>query len=282
MSCIAIVTDSTANLPSEFIENNNIRVIPLKIHWGEETLRDGVDITPSDFYKRLAISDDIPKTSQPSIQEFIQVYEELAPNCDGIIVPLISSGISGTVNSALAALDQFSAVPIEVVDSYSTSAGLALVVMAANRAVEAGKSLAEIKRITDTVARRVQFFFMVDTLLYLHRGGRIGGASSFLGSVLNIKPILYLDDLGKIDALERVSTKSKAMERLVELAVKTADGKPAHVAIVHADARDHAEKFRTLIEAYIDCEYLEIYPLSPVIGTHIGPGSIGVALHTEV
>ena len=282
MPHINIVTDSTANLPSEFIENNNIRVIPLKIHWGEETLRDGEDITPSDFYKRLAISDDIPKTSQPSIQEFIQVYEELAPNCDGIIVPLISSGISGTVDSAQSAQAQFSSVPVEVVDSYSTSAGLALVVMAANRAVEAGKSLAEIRRITDTIASKVQFYFMVDTLLYLHRGGRIGGASSFLGSVLNIKPILYLDTLGKIDALERVRTKRKAMERLVELAVYTADGKPAHVVIVHAYAQDQAENFRTLIEDQIDCEYLEIFPLSPVIGTHVGPGTIGVALHTEV
>ena len=142
MARIAIVTDSSAYLLPDFIEYHHIRVIPLKIHWGEETLRDGIDITPIDFYKHLGKTEVIPTTSQPSPQEFLQVFEELAPQCDGIIVPLISSGISGTVDSARSASAQFSAVPVEIVDSHSTAAGLALVVIAASRAVEAGKSLA--------------------------------------------------------------------------------------------------------------------------------------------
>jgi DegV family protein with EDD domain len=281
MSRIAIVTDSSANLPFEFIDNNNIRVIPLKIHWGQETIRDGVDTNPSDFYKRLEETAYIPTTSQPSRQEFIQTFEELAPHCDGIIVPLISSGISGTVDSARAALDQFSAVPVEIVDSCSTSAGLALVVIAANRAIEAGKSLVEVRRITDTVARQVQLFFMVETLLYLHRGGRIGGASFLLGAALNIKPILYLNEQGKIDALERVRTRRKALERLVEITVDKANGRPSHIGIIHANARVLAEAFKNLIEYQIDCQDLEIYELSPVIGTHVGPGTIGVAIYPE-
>jgi len=281
MSRIAIVTDSTANLPPDFIEYHNIQVLPLKIHWGDENFEDGVDITPSDFYERLAKSSDLPTTSQPSMQEFLNVFEKLAPQCDGIIVLLISSGISGTVDSALAAKKQFSAVPVEIVDSYSTSAGLALVVIAASRAAEAGKSLEEIKQITENDASEVQLYFMVNTLEYLHRGGRIGGASRFLGTVLNIKPILYLDEQGEIDALEQVRTFRKAMERLVELAVDKADGKPAHVGIIHANAPDQAEIFRNQIADQIKCSQLDIYELSPVIGTHVGPGTIGIALYTE-
>jgi len=282
MSRIAIVTDSTANLHPEFIKCHNIQVLPLKIHWGEETLRDGVDITPSEFYKRLGKSSDIPTTSQPSRQEFVQVFEELAPHCDGIIAPLISSGISGTVDSALSAQSEFSAVPVEIVDSYSTAAGLALVVIAVSQAVDAGKSFAEIKQIAVNGARQVQLFFMVDTLEYLHKGGRIGGASRFFGSALSIKPILYLDDRGKIDALERVRTKQKALSRIIELAANSAADRPAHVGILHAGAYNLAVELRQQIQAHIDCLQLNIYGLSPVIGTHVGPGAIGVAILPEV
>jgi DegV family protein with EDD domain len=282
MSRIAIVTDSSANLHPEFIKDHNIRVVPLKIHWGEETLRDGVDITPSEFYKRLGKSADIPTTSQPSRQEFVQIFEELAPHCDGIIAPLISSGISGTVDSALSAQSEFSEVPVEIVDSYSTAAGLALVVIAVSQAVDAGKSFAEIKQIAVNAARYVQLFFMVDTLEYLHKGGRIGGASRFFGSALSIKPILYLDDRGKIDALERVRTKQKALSRLIELAANIAADRPAHVGILHADAYNLAVAFRKHIKENIDCLQLDIYELSPVIGTHVGPGAIGVAVYPEV
>jgi DegV family protein with EDD domain len=281
MASIAIVTDSTAYLLPEFIAYHNIQVIPLKIHWGEETFRDGIDITPNDFYNRLEKTEVIPTTSQPSPKAFSKVFEELAPQCDGIIVPLISSGISGTVDSARYAAAQFSAVPVEIVDSHSTAAGLAIIVIAAAKAVEAGKSLAEVYTITEEITRKTQLFFMVDTLEYLHRGGRIGGASRFLGSVLNIKPILYLDEYGQIEALERVRTKKKAMERLVQLAAEKADGKPANVGIIHANSHDLAVDLQHQIVNYINCLQLEIYELSPVIGTHVGPGTIGVALYPE-
>jgi DegV family protein with EDD domain len=282
MSRIAIVTDSSANLHPEFIKDHNIRVIPLKIHWGVETLWDGVDITPSEFYKRLGKSADIPTTSQPSRQEFVEVFEELAPHCDGIIVPLISSGISGTVDSALSAQSEFSTVPVEIIDSFSTAAGLALVVTAVSQAVDEGKSFTEVRRIAVNAASYVQLFFMVDTLKYLHKGGRIGGASRLLGSALSIKPILYLDEDGKIDALDRVRTKQKALSRLIELATNIAAGRPAHVGILHADAYDLAVEFRKQVKDHIDCLQLDIYELSPVIGTHVGPGAIGVAIYPEV
>ncbi|MFN2177151.1 MAG: DegV family protein [Anaerolineales bacterium] len=279
---IKIVTDSTANLSLEFINNHGIKVVPLNIHWGEETSKDGVDITPAQFYARLIKSDEIPKTSQPSMQEFLNAYQEIAPGCEAIIAPIISSGISGTFDSATSAQSEFTEVPLEVVDTKETAAGLALVVIAVVKAIQEGKSLAEVKAVAEDVSSRVRFYFMVDTLEYLHKGGRIGGGRRFLGSALNIKPILYLDDDGKIEALEQVRTKKKALARLVDLAVQEAAGRPVHIGIIHADALADAEEFKSQLAEAVDCKYLEIYDLSPVIGVHVGPGTVGIAIYAEV
>lgn len=281
MTKIAILTDSTANLPVEWVEKNNVRVIPLKIHWGNDTFLDGVDLTPNEFYTRLLHSKTLPTTSQPSIQDFLQAFESLANQADGIVVPLISSGISGTVASALAAVREFFRVPVEIVDTRVTSAGQGLVVMAAARAAAQGKSLQEVRQAADEVVQRMQLFFAVDTLEYLHRGGRIGGASRYLGTVLNIKPILYFDLDGKLDALERARTKGKALQRLTALAEEKANGHPLHLSVIHANAPEIAQEFREQITHRLHCEEVFTMELSPVIGVHVGPGTIGVALYAE-
>jgi len=280
MSKIAILTDSTAYLPKDFVENHNIRVVPLKIHWDGVNFEDGIDITPSEFYERLAKSSTIPTTSQPPAEEFLQIYEELAADYDGIIVPLISSGISGTVSSAKTAASTFSKIPVEVVDTRSTAAGLALIDIAVAQAVAEGKNLAEIKTFAEAIVQSLSLFFAVDTLKYLHRGGRIGGASRYFGTALRIKPILYLDNDGKIDALERVRTKRKAMEKLLQLAIEKANKKPVHVGIMHANAPREAMKLRSKLLINLDCKQSKIYEMSPVIGTHVGPGTLGVAVYT--
>lgn len=236
MSKIAIVTDSSAYLPTKWIEQYNLRVVPVKIHWGDKTFLDGVDITPIEFYTRLAHSTSLPTTSQPSIQDFLQVFESLSDQSDGIVAPLISSGISGTMASAQAAAQEYSRLPVEIVDTKVTSAGLALVVLAAARAAAQGKSLQEVRQAADEVVRRLHMFFAVDTLEYLHRGGRIGGASRYLGTALSIKPILFFNSEGKIDALERVRTKGKALQRLIALAEEKANGHPLHLGVIHANA----------------------------------------------
>jgi len=279
MTKIAIVTDSTAYLPKAFIESNNIKVIPLKIHWDDDDFEDGVNITPTQFYERLEKSSTIPTTSQPTAEEFLRIFEELAPNCDGIVVPLISSGISGTVASAQAAVSMFSQVPVEVIDSSSTAAGLALVVIAIAQNVSEGKSLNEVKLHAEEILQRMSLFFVVDTLKYLHKGGRIGGASRYLGTMLSIKPILYIK--GTIDALEKVRTKKKAIERLIDLAVDKAAGKPARVGVMHANALEEAKNLRGYLQLQINCKEIEIYDISPVIGTHVGPGTLGVAVYPE-
>jgi DegV family protein with EDD domain len=197
-------------------------------------------------------------------------------------VPLLSSAISGTIASALSAEQECTDAPLEVVDTKETAAGLALVVIAVVEAVEAGKDLAEVRQIAEKVASQVKFTFMVDTLEYLHKGGRIGGGKRFLGTALRIKPILVLDDEGKIEALEQVRTNRKAMERLVQIAAEQAGGKPAHVGVIHANAPDAAEEFKKMLEAEVDCKYLEIFGLSPVIGVHVGPGALGCAIYPDL
>jgi len=279
MSKIAILTDSTAYLPKAFVESHNIRVVPLKIHWDGTNFEDGIDITPSEFYERLVKSSSIPTTSQPPVEEFLQIYEELAADHDGIIVPLISSGISGTVSSAKTAASMFSKVPVEVIDTRSTASGLALVDIAVAKAVAGGKDLAEIKTFAEAIIQRLDLFFAVDTLKYLHIGGRIGGASRFFGTALNIKPILYLDKDGKINALARVRTKRKAISKLVELTIAKAARKPVHAGIIHANALDDAINLQKQLLSQLDCKQSEIYDISPVIGTHVGPGTIGIAFY---
>jgi len=279
MTKIAIVTDSTAYLPKDFVKRHNIRVVPLSIHWDDKTYMDGVDLSSVEFYERLEKSSTIPSTSQPAAGDFIEVFKELAPQYDGIAVPLISSGISGTVDSAKTAVSMFSEVPVEVIDSRTTTAGLALIVTAIAQAVSDGKSLKEVKYLTEGIVNRSKLFFVVDTLKYLHKGGRIGGASRYFGTVLSIKPILYLDDQGKIDALEKVRTKSKATERLIQLAVEQADGNPVNVGVMHANALKEVKNLRDQLLEQLDCAQIEIYDLSPVIGAHVGPGTIGLGIY---
>ena len=281
MARIAILTDSTANVPQEWIEQYHIETIPLKIHWGDKNYLDSVDITPGEFYQQLSTANSLPTTSQPSIEEFLQKYEELAEDSDGIIVPLISSGISGTVASAQAAARQFNRVPVEVIDTQITSVGQTLIILAAAQAIEQNKSLPEVKQAAEQVVHSLRVFFAVDTLEYLHKGGRINGASRYLGTALDIKPILYFNEEGKIDALERVRTKRKALDRLISLAQEQSNGLPIHAGVVHANALDAAQDFQKKVVQLLNVKRIFISEFSPVIGVHVGPGAIGLAFHTE-
>jgi DegV family protein with EDD domain len=282
MNNIAILTDSTANLPAEWVEQYAIRVIPLKIHWGNETYLDGIDLTPDEFYMRLSNSKHLPTTSQPSIQDFLMAFESMADEgAAGIIVPLISSGISGTVDSAQAAARLFTRVPVEVIDTQITSIGQVMIILASARAAEQGASLQEVRQAADEVVKRLKVFFAVDTLEYLHRGGRINGASRYFGTALDIKPILFFNSEGKIDALERVRTKKKALQRLIALAEQQANGHPVHVGIVHANVPQAAQGFRDEVEKRLKCKEIFTVEFSPVISVHVGPGTIGIALYAE-
>lgn len=281
MTKIAIVTDSTTCLPPELVQKHNIHIIPLKVQWGDQALLDGVDITPSEFYRRLEGSKVLPTTSQPSPQDFTSWYEKLAPHYDGLLTILISSGVSGTVASALSAAAEFTAKPLEVIDTRVAAGAQAMLVLTAAQAVEAGASLQEAAAIVRHAIQNMHVFFTVDTLEYLHKGGRIGGASRYMGLLLDIKPILFLNLDGKIDALERVRTRRKALDRLVELLVDNAAGKPVHLSVFHAAAPQAAQEVLERASAQLSCLDTLLLDLSPAIGTHVGPGTVGVAEYFE-
>lgn len=280
MAKIAFITDSTAYLPDDFVKQHKITVVPLNLHWDEKVYKDNVDITAQAFYEKLEKSDSMPSTSQPSAGEFLEAYKSAAKGVDALVAVVISSGISGTYNSAVLAKNEFSDIPVEVIDSKVTAAGLVFMLEAMIAKAEKGAGLDEAVKAADDVLASMGVYFVVDTLKYLHKGGRIGGASAFLGSALDLKPILYLNSAGAIDALEKVRTKKKAVKRLVDLAVKKAGGKKAHIGVLHANAPVEAEALKTELESQIDCEEIGIFPISPVIGTHAGPGTLGVVVHT--
>lgn len=279
MSHIAVLTDSSARLPAGLQALPFVRVIPLKLNWKGASIEDSLELDLDAFYHRLEQESELPTTSQATQGEFLQAFDELALQYDGAVVLPISSGISGTMDAALHAAADYSKMPVEVVDTRLTTVGLELVVRAAIQAAGEGKSLAEVTQAARTVANATSIYFMVDSLIYLHKGGRINGASKFLGSALNIKPILYLNEQGKIDALERVRTRAKALERLVELAAEKAGGKPSVVGILHANAPDRAEMISHQVQQKFPCQEIYISQLSPVVAAHVGQGTVGIAVY---
>jgi DegV family protein with EDD domain len=193
---------------------------------------------------------------------------------------LISSGVSGTVASALSAAAEFSALPVEVIDTH-TRRRLPGAGRLARRALEQGANLEEAAEVARRAIETMHIFFIVDTLEYLHKGGRIGGASRYMGTLLDIKPVLFLNPEGKIDALEKVRTRRKALDRLVELIVDNAGSKPAHLCVFHAAALEAAQEVMERASIQMNCRESLLLDLGPAIGTHVGPGTIGMAVYTE-
>jgi DegV family protein with EDD domain len=278
MSKVAIITDSTAYLPDDLVAAYNITVVPLVVIWGEETLRDNVDITPSEFYQRLATAKIMPSTSQATIQAFSDAFEKLHSEGYDILTIVLSSALSGTLDSAIQAKKQFPNAKIELIDSQLTSLPLAYMALAAARAAKRGVSLEECKRIVEKIRENTQVFFAVETLEFLHRGGRIGGASRFLGTALNLKPILFLKE-GKIEALERVRTSTRAHGRLLELLESGINGRsPINmIGVVGAAAPDSVAHLLNEIKLQFSPDEIMVANLSPTLGTHTGPGTVGVA-----
>ncbi len=280
MSKVAIVTDSTAYLPAELTRSLNIFSVPLQLIWGEETYRDGVDITPEQFYTRLPDAKVLPTTSQPSPAAFRAIYEQLLEEGYDVLSVHISSKLSGTMDSAIQARQTFPGARIELVDSLSTSIVMGFAILEAARAAQQGASLGECRVIVEKSLQNSKIFFLVSTLEYLRRGGRIGGAQAFVGTVLNLKPILELRD-GRIEAVERVRTLAKAQDRLLEIFhQQIGDRRPVRIGVVHANAPAEADQMVKRASALFsvnDVRETVVTPVSPVIGTHTGPGCIGLA-----
>lgn len=277
---IAIMTDSTSDLPANLATELGIEVIPLYVIFGDEHLRDGVDIDTAAFYTRLAQGPHLPSTSQPTPADFVKAIEDC--EADEIVCIHISNRLSGTVASANAARDEISK-PVHVVDSMSVSMGLGFQVMAAARARNAGATVEEIIAAVTRVRDTLQVVFTVETLEFLHRGGRIGSAAKMLGTALQLKPVLTVDiSTGLIDAVERVRSRKKSLVRLPEYVLERIDGsQPLRVAVMHWFAPVDAETVLADIRARANViEEVNTY-VGPVVGTHTGPGVLGLAVHVD-
>lgn len=277
---IHIVTDSTAYLPEAVIREFGIHVVPLHVHFGEEAFTEGVELPNAEFYDRLKQAAELPTTSQPSAGEFHELFARLHEAGDEVVALTISTKLSGTWNSAMTAKEMLPEAPISVVDSLSTSVGLCLMVIAAAQAARAGATRQQIEDQVEEIKKSVCVLFVVDTLEYLAKGGRIGNAKAFLGTMLKIKPILTLQH-GAIEPLEQVRSKSKAVARMLELIqdhVGT-EGSRARVAITHALQPNEAEELSRELVARLGCSTPVISELGPVIGTYTGPGVVSVAAY---
>jgi DegV family protein with EDD domain len=278
MSKVMVVTDSTTFFPEGATAGLPLHVTPVTVIFGEETFKDGVDMHPDQFYRRLSTSKVLPTTSQPTPEDFIRLFSAYLEEGYDVLGILVSHKLSGTVASAESALATLATPRLAVVDGLSVSLGTGFPALLAARAAKEGASLAECKALAEKARGQVEVLFTVDTLEFLHRGGRIGGATRFLGTALNFKPILEIRD-GRIEPLERVRTRNKALDRIVELAVeRIGTARPARVAVIHADCEPVAQKVLADLAAKIELAEQWIAPLSPAVGVHAGPATVGLAI----
>ncbi len=280
MNKVMVVTDSTANIPPELLNGNPVVSAPLQVIWGNEIFRDGIDIQAQEFYERLAVDKVMPSTSQVTPEEFKSIYSRLISEGYDILSIHISGKLSGTLDSATQAKRAFPNAKIELVDSNSTSMALGFQVLSAARMAETGASLEECKTVALKAAKHSGVYFALSTLEFLHRGGRIGGAQAFLGNMLNLKPLLEIRD-GRIEAVERVRTLAKATDRLLDLVEEKIKDEPGPIRLcaVHANALKEAE---SLLERAVHrfspslITDAVLSTVSPVLGTHAGPGALGL------
>jgi DegV family protein with EDD domain len=273
---VAIVTDSTADLPPQLAATRSITVVPLTLNFEGKALLDGVDIRPDEFYRRLPSATTHPTTSQPSPGRFAEAYSSLLADHEAVVSIHISEKLSGTYESARQAADMTDPKRVRVVDSQVVSMSLGLLTLTASALASNGADAEAIEAKMLDMRPHVQTYFSVATLEFLRRGGRIGRANALLGSVLQVKPVLCLRD-GLVTPLERVRTFERALNRIVELTREVDRGQGVCVIVGHADAEADAERIARELDPI--AETLMIQPLGPVVGAHAGPGVVGVGCY---
>jgi DegV family protein with EDD domain len=269
---VKIVTDSGADLPAELIREFNISVVPIYIYFGKEAYKDGIDITTDELYRRLAEDAVYPTTTQPLPVDFVNIYRQLSKETDEIVSIHMSHKVSGTYNSAVQGKKMIeNGARIEVIDSFSVSMGLGLVTLAAARIAKAGGTIDQVVDAAVNVIKSVKLFGVFDTLKYLLAGGRITKARAVIGSILNIKPILTMNN-GEIVQYNMVRSFQKGVEKLAEMVRKTTNVE--EVAIVHSTIPEEAMKLKKLIESIVDEEKIIMCRLGAGLGVHGGPGTL--------
>ena len=283
MAEVKIVADSSVCLPRELIEKYGILLVPETIIFGNKIYRDGIDLVPQDFYILLQQAKDLPTTSAPSPQDFTSAYQKAAQQASGIVCILVTSGFSKMgLESALVARESLSQVPIEVIDSRTAVGAYGFIVLAAAHAAAEGKPLPEVVRAAEDMKARVNMIVALDTLKYLAKGGRIGKAACWAGSLLSIKPILEVPtSTGVVEPLERVRTRQKALQRLLEIMKERVNTGAVHVSIDHANVPDDADWLKAQVSSHFDCNEIYINDWAPVAGVHCGPGVIGLSFYVD-
>jgi DegV family protein with EDD domain len=282
MSTVKVVTDSTADIPADLAEHLDITVVPLNVHFGSEQYLDGVDIQADEFYDKLQSSNELPTTSQPSPATFVDTYKSLSSSTEeevDIISIHLSAALSGTYQSASLAQNMVEDdANVHVLDSKKASYATGMIAVAVAEAARAGKSMDECLRLAKHCIENCVVYFLVDSLHYLQKGGRIGKASAVLGSVLNIKPILSLDEQGEVYAADRVRGNKKALQRIIHHLRDFADQNPVRMGISHAQAPEEAVRVQKQLQEHFSVQDTVLTTIGPVIGTHVGPQTLAIMM----
>ena len=280
---VKIVTDSTSDLPAEICRELDVTVVPLTVMFGDQGYRDGVDLGADEFYKKLIESDKLPTTSQPSAGAFAEAYKEVAKETDEILSIHISGKLSQTYNSARLAASEMDGSNVEVMDSLQVSLGLGEIVIAAARAARDGASMEDLKQLVTNMMPGTRTLALLETLEYLAKGGRIGKVQAFLGnslrplSILKVIPIVEVRN-GEAHPFERVRTRRKGLDRL--LAEAQGEGEIKMAGVAYSTNREEAESVLERLRPLVEPENLVLSRFGPVLGTHLGPGALGLGFST--
>jgi DegV family protein with EDD domain len=283
MAKVALVTDSTSYIPKDVREKYPITVVPQVVIWEGQTYEDDVTITPEQFYTRLRTAKVMPSTSQASVVNMHKAFSSLIEQGYEVLGIFLSAKLSGTYQSAVLGREQLSSgkEKVDYIDSETTAMAMGFMVMHVARAAMQGASLAECKKLAEEARSHVGVYLTVDTLEFLHRGGRIGGAQRFLGTALNLKPVLMVEG-GRVEPVERVRTRGKALDRVVELVVEKCTGKsPVRLATLHADSEADARIMMDKIKPLLNPVESVFAAVSPAVGANTGPGTVGLAYMTD-
>lgn len=278
MNKVAIVSDSSGNIPKEFIEQYNLTIVPLTVNWHGKSYYDGIDIQPTEFYQQLAASKEMATTSQVTVGQFMQTFKKLLDEGKDVLFIGVSKGLSATMDSAVQAKKELGDPEnLTLMDSQLVSMALTLMVLEVARAMDKGATLEECYQVAQDAYPRIGVYFTVDNLEYLHRGGRINSAKRLLGSALDLKPIMMIRE-GKIELVESVRSQKKALSRMVELIEKDVAGrKPVRLGPFHALAFEDMVAMEEIARGRLQPIEVIRSEISPTIGCHVGPGTVAMA-----
>jgi DegV family protein with EDD domain len=267
-------------LPEGLARDLDIRVVPIVLNLGDRSYRDGIDLTTSEFYNLLRASEVLPTTAAPSVGEFLKVFEEALTSAAAVVAIHVSSQVTSVHRIALMAARSIPDGRVHVLDSQSATMAEGFVALAAARAARAGADLETVLAAAEEVRSKVRFFAFLETLEYLRRGGRVNGAVAMMGNAIQLKPIFHIVD-GQIVPIARPRTRRKATQAMLDLMSTEVADRPVRAAVLHADSLDDAEELRERVNDQFNCRELHVTELTPVMGTHTGPGLLGLAYHVE-